>query len=123
MNPMNRVVRFFLASVIALSATMSAQTAQAQVLIPINTLQDAYYDEIATLYPADGGLIVILAQNRHTNQTTCHGGREFWVSTADQNYEVKASALTAAFLSGRRVSLLWDSKDSCRAHINRFHVD
>ena len=120
---MTRTVRTLLASFLALSASLSAQTAQAQVLIPINTLQDAYYDEIATLYPADGGLIVILAQNRHTNQATCHGGREFLVSTSDQNYDVKASALMAAFLAGRRVSLLWDSKDACRAHINRFHVD
>lgn len=117
---MNTFVRHLFASFII---TASLATPALALDIPPTTWNDSYFDTIERVYPFDEGFAFVLSTHTYAGHgTSCSGGRQFWVRETDPNYEQKASTVMAAFLSGRRIQVYWDTADTCRAHVNRLQI-
>ena len=88
------------------------------------TWKDSPYVTINKMYPFDAGLIIYTS---HADPTvsSCDNGTRFAIHYSDENYSVKASLLMAAFMSGKKVLLRYDSSQdkACEARVNRFIVN
>lgn len=100
---------------LALITSMAAHSA--------TTWKSSPWVNIKHLYPYDSGLIVIV-DYKDENVSSCDNGARFGILITDKNYNVKASALMAAFSSQKKVLLRYDPQQTkqCEANINRFLV-
>jgi len=85
--------------------------------------KDSPYIEIKRLYPHSDGLS-FYPDYSDSNVSSCDGGTRFELVATDKNYNVKASALMAAYASGKKVLLRYDSSQPkrCAAIVDRFIV-
>ncbi|WP_299004285.1 hypothetical protein [uncultured Shewanella sp.] len=81
------------------------------------------YVNIRTLYPFDKGLAF---NTEHVDKalSLCDNGTRFFLSSEDKNYQVKASALMAAFMAKKQILIRYDEDQApaCEAKVNRFLV-
>ena len=87
------------------------------------TWKDSPYVEVNKLYPFDDGL-AFYTSYKDENVALCDGGKRFYLPLTDKNYEVKASALLAAFMAKKKILIRYDldQPKSCAAVVNRFLV-
>ncbi|MBE0380407.1 hypothetical protein [Pseudoalteromonas prydzensis] len=85
--------------------------------------KDSPYVEVNKLYPFDDGL-AFYTSYKDDNVALCDGGKRFYLPLTDKNYEVKASALLAAFMAKKKILIRYDLEQpkSCAAVVNRFLV-
>ena len=94
------------------------------LIIPLfshsETWKDSPYVNILKIYPNNGGL-AFYPDYEDRSVSSCD---RFLIRKEDENYEVKVSALLAAFMSGKKVLLRYDSNQalSCSAAVDRFIV-
>lgn len=53
---------------------------------------------------------------------SCNGGRQYYFSPSDANYDVKVKVLLSAFLAGREIKIVWDGTGRCFGHVDRFQI-
>lgn len=77
---------------------------------------------IVQVYPNDSGLTFYLGGASLTPNGTCEQNR-FHIGINDPNYEVKASAITSAFMGGMNVRINHDiDAIACSTPVSRFIV-
>lgn len=76
---------------------------------------------ITALYPTSDTLLFNTEYS--SPQSTCDSGRRFAISMSNPNYDVLASALLAAFYSGKTIRMNFaETGPRCAVTVNRFLV-
>jgi hypothetical protein len=102
--------KFYVAILLLISCISNAAT--------INSTQTS----IAALYPTRDGL-AFLTDSYSSTLSTCDGGKRFMLNKANLDYNAQASALIAAFMANKQVSLIIISDSTaCSPLIDRFWV-
>ncbi|HHF2890005.1 TPA: hypothetical protein ACVO0J_004854 [Vibrio diabolicus] len=81
------------------------------------------YVYIQKVYPSSDGLN-FFPNYKDDSVSACDGGSRFILPLSTPNYEVKASALIAAFMANKKVTIAYNVKQtkSCSAIVDRFMV-
>lgn len=81
------------------------------------------YLEISKIYPFDYGLIFYTSY-KDTTVSSCDSGSRFMIHKNDENYNLKTSALMAAFMAKKKILFRYDADQTraCEARINRFLI-
>ena len=89
------------------------------------TWDEVHPSLIKWVYPTDTTLVFYLVSKPKVNKTNCKG--QMYIEVTDDNYQMKASGILAAYMAGKEVEVIWD-KDAdsesaaCHAHVSRFII-
>ena len=79
--------------------------------------------KINRIYPTDVGLNIVLEDYANKNLSSCNNGQRYLVPIDHPNYEVYASAMMMAFVSGKKVYMFIKNQAlDCSLTIDRFMV-
>ncbi|WP_299491374.1 hypothetical protein [uncultured Shewanella sp.] len=81
------------------------------------------YVNILRLYPVDTGLAFI-TEHVDKELSLCDSGTRFLLAKEDENYQVKVSAMMAAFMAKKQILIRYDENQepACEAKVNRFLI-